>query len=105
MRSSSESTSQRQYNDRWIRRGRGAAAMAWPSRSPDLTPMDFFLWGHIKALIYTSPVDSEGNLSSRIVQVAPTIRQQPDIFERTRQSLLCRRPCIEVGGRTFEYIF
>jgi hypothetical protein len=31
--------------------------MAWPPRSPDLTPMDFFIWGHIKDLIYTSPVD------------------------------------------------
>lgn len=36
------------------RRGR---AMAWPSKSPNLTPMDFFLWSHIKAFIYMSPVD------------------------------------------------
>jgi hypothetical protein len=27
-------------------------------RSRDLTPMDFFLWGHIKALVCISPFDS-----------------------------------------------
>ena len=24
----------------------------WPPRSPDLNPCDFFLWGHLKALVY-----------------------------------------------------
>ena len=55
------------YNGNWIGRGR---PMAWPSRSPDLTPKDFFLWGHIKALIYMLPVDSEEDLIARIVEVA-----------------------------------
>ena len=31
-------------NDRWVGRG---GPMAWPSRSADLTPMDYFLWSHI----------------------------------------------------------
>jgi len=60
--------------------------MAWPPRSPDLTPLDLFLWGHIKALIYTSPVDSEEDLIACIVEAAATIRQQPGIFERTSVS-------------------
>ena len=30
--------------------------------------MDFFLWGHIKALIYTSSADSEEHLIFRIVE-------------------------------------
>jgi len=30
----------------------------WPTRSPDLTPCDFFLWGHLKNKVYkTSPSD------------------------------------------------
>jgi hypothetical protein len=40
-------------------------------------------YGAIKALINTSPVDSEVDLIVRIVEAAATIRQQPDIFERT----------------------
>jgi hypothetical protein len=67
--------------------------------------MDFLLWGHIKALTYTSPVDSEKDLLARVVESAATIRQQPCIFERTCQSLLFRlRLCIEVAGRTFEHL-
>ena len=42
------------YNHRWFGRG---GPIAWPLRSPKLAPMDFFLWGHIKALIYMSPFD------------------------------------------------
>ena len=30
------------FPGRWIGR---EAPIAWPPRSPDLTPMDFFLWG------------------------------------------------------------
>ena len=44
----------------------------------------------VKALIYTSAVDSEEDLIARIDEVAAAIRQQPGIFERTRQSLLRR---------------
>ncbi|KAJ8893412.1 hypothetical protein PR048_006003 [Dryococelus australis] len=33
----------------WIGRG---GPISWPARSPDLTPLDYFLWGHIKDVIY-----------------------------------------------------
>lgn len=26
--------------------------ITWPPRSPDLTPMDFFLWGYVKSKVY-----------------------------------------------------
>ena len=32
----------RVYREKWIGRG---GAVVWPARSPDLTPLDFFLWG------------------------------------------------------------
>jgi len=35
--------------DRWTEMGR---RVAWPTRSPDLTPMDFFPCGHIRTLIF-----------------------------------------------------
>ena len=35
-------------------------AIEWPPRSPDLTPCDFFLWGHLKSKVYsTSPANTE----------------------------------------------
>jgi len=54
--------------------GLNTQPMACPPRWPDLTLMDFFLWGHIKALIYTSSLDSEEGITVRIVQAA-AIRQ------------------------------
>ncbi|XP_026826929.1 zinc finger BED domain-containing protein 1 [Ooceraea biroi] len=38
----------------------------WPPRSPDLTPLDFFLWSHIKQQIYTTQPVSVEDLKDRI---------------------------------------
>ena len=42
----------------WV--GRAAAAddalLLWPPRSPDLTPLDFFLWGFVKGKVYYPPL-------------------------------------------------
>jgi hypothetical protein len=54
--------------------------------------MDCFLWGHIKALIYTSPVDSEDDLVARIAEAAATITHQPGIL--SAHVNLC---CVVVG--------
>jgi hypothetical protein len=36
------------FSGRWIGR---AAPIAWPPRSPDLTPLHFFLWEFVKDLV------------------------------------------------------
>jgi len=43
------------FPDRWMGRGtrRHPAPFPWPPRSPDLTWMDFFLWGYLKQRLYT----------------------------------------------------
>ncbi|KZC07320.1 hypothetical protein WN55_07731 [Dufourea novaeangliae] len=33
------------YPNKWIGRG---GLVSWPPRSPDLTPLDIFLWGALK---------------------------------------------------------
>jgi hypothetical protein len=33
------------FPGRWVGRG---GPIAWPPRSPDLTPLDVFLWGSVK---------------------------------------------------------
>jgi hypothetical protein len=42
-------------HNRWIGRG---DPMEWPPRSPNLTPMDFFLWGFVKDNAYAPTVDN-----------------------------------------------
>jgi len=63
--------------------------------------MDFFLWGHFKALICSSPVDLEEDLIACLVKAA-AIGQQLGIFEHTHLSLLCHQLCIKVCGHIFE---
>ena len=42
----------RTFNQRWI--GRRGSATGYPPRSPDLTPLDFYLWGTLKNTVYVT---------------------------------------------------
>ncbi|GBM72035.1 hypothetical protein AVEN_89792-1 [Araneus ventricosus] len=67
------------YTALWIGHG---GTVAWPPRSSDLNPLDFFFWGHMKSLVYQTPVDSAEDLVARIVVAADKINTTPGIFER-----------------------
>jgi hypothetical protein len=44
-----------QFSGRWIGCG---GPTPWLARSPDITPFNFFLWRHLKSVIYANkPVD------------------------------------------------
>jgi hypothetical protein len=59
-----------QFPGKWIgRRG----PIAWPPRSPDLTPLDFFLWGYIKDLVYQTKVQDVAELRRRITAACETV--------------------------------
>lgn len=45
-----------EFGERWIGRG---GPHAWPDRSPDLTPLDFFLWGYIKDQVFATTSHSQ----------------------------------------------
>ena len=62
------------FTNRWLGRG---GPVAWPPRSPDLTPLDFYLWSHIKTLVYESKVDSRAPLRDRNFAAAEHIRNHP----------------------------
>ena len=51
------------FANKWIGRG---SVNAWPPRSPDLTPLDFFLWGVVKEQVYQSPIRNCEDLKTRI---------------------------------------
>jgi hypothetical protein len=90
------------YPNRWIGR---AGPIAWPPRSPDMTPLDFYLWGHVKSLVYETPIESEQDLIGRIVEAFARISETPGVFDRVRQSLHRRlNACIGTDGRHFEQL-
>ena len=47
------------FPNRWIGRD---GPNCWPPRSPDLTPLDFFLWGYVKDRVFATPVNDIGEL-------------------------------------------
>jgi len=53
------------FPQKWIGRG---GPIAWPARSPDLNPLDFYLWGHLKTIVYSTPIASVEVLRARIQQ-------------------------------------
>ncbi|KAJ4448405.1 hypothetical protein ANN_10421, partial [Periplaneta americana] len=92
----------RRFPDRWIGRG---GPIAWPPRSPDLNPLDFYLWGHLKSLIYSSPVPDLESLRNRIVACSEDIRNTPGVWDRFRRSMRHRcEVCIQAGGGHFEHL-
>ncbi|KAJ4435587.1 hypothetical protein ANN_18203 [Periplaneta americana] len=89
----------RRFPDRWIAatlvavlvcgtfaQGRGGP-IAWTPRSPDLNPLDFYLWGHLKSLVYSSPVPDLESLRNRIVACSEDIRNTPGVWDRVRRSM------------------
>jgi len=88
------------YHDRWIGRG---GPVSWPPRSPDLTPLDYFLWGHMKSMVYAKQSHNRDELINRIMDAATQIRNSPGMVEQAVRSLLRRaRLCIESAGCHFE---
>ncbi|GFX97851.1 uncharacterized protein TNCV_4905021 [Trichonephila clavipes] len=59
------------FGQQWIGRG---GPVRWPARSPDLSCLDFYFWGHMKSLVYDTPVDNAEELVARIAVAAGEIR-------------------------------
>jgi len=88
------------FLNRWLGRG---GPIAWPPRSPDFTPLDYYLWGHMKTLVYESKVNSRTALRHHIFATAEHIRNHPDnTASATRSLLVCVKNCIATGGGHFE---
>lgn len=75
----------------------------WPPRSPDLTPLDFFLWGYLKARVYTTPPANLDDLQERIIREVDIVREDRDMIRRSVADMLRRAQlCIDRDGRHVE---
>lgn len=77
--------------------------MNWPARSPDLSALDFFLWGFMKSIVYRTPVQDLQDLEQRIEQAVRQIT--PEMVANCKRSLLERaRCCVQQQGGHFEHL-
>ena len=89
-----------QYPDRWIGRG---GPRHWPPRSPDLNPLDFFLWGHVKNVVYRHAIETEEELRNLIQEAFNAVT--PQMIMESKLSLLRRaRLCLQMNGGHFEQL-
>ncbi|GFX30082.1 histone-lysine N-methyltransferase SETMAR [Trichonephila clavipes] len=65
------------FGDRLISR---FGPVNWPPRSCDLTPLDYFLWGYVKSLVYADKPQTLAHLEDNIRRVIADIR--PQMFEK-----------------------
>lgn len=92
---------QESFNNKVIGKG---YEIGWPPRSPDLSPNDFFLWGHLKSKIYS------GNRFENLEQLQTTIRDHCARISRHQLSNVRRQfydrlgYCLTVNGGLFEHL-
>jgi len=87
------------FPNRWIGRG---GAQNWPPRSPDLNPLDYHVWGYVKAMVYAHKLNTREELLQRILSAARSINNAA-VLRKVTSSLVTRvRKCIQTDGGHFE---
>lgn len=90
----------RLFYHQWIGRN---GPVAWPARSPDLTPLDFFLWGYLKNKIYRTFPNTVDELKRNIKTAIEEIEVgtlKKVMATTVRRMLYCK----EQNGRHFEQL-
>ncbi|GFS85935.1 transposable element Tc3 transposase [Trichonephila clavipes] len=90
------------FGDRLISR---FGPVNWPPRSCDLTPLDYFLWGYVKSLVYADKPQTLDHLEDNIRNVIADIR--PQILEKVIENWTSRLDYIRAsrGSPIPEIIF
>ncbi|GFW89496.1 uncharacterized protein TNCV_3967861 [Trichonephila clavipes] len=90
------------FGDRLISR---FGPVNWPPRSCDLTPLDYFLWGYVKSLVYADKPQTLDYLEDNIRRVVADIR--PQMLEKVIENWTSRLDYIRAnrGSHMPEIIF
>jgi hypothetical protein len=75
----------------------------WPPRSPDLTPPDFFLWGHLKGHAYMNKPYTLDELRENIRREIQVVT--PEVLAATSRHIQCHvQLCTEAQGGHFQHL-
>lgn len=92
---------QETFYDQWIANN---GPFLWPPRSPDLSVLDFFIWGTVKNQVYHSPLTTKEDCIQRVRESFQTL--PPDSIRKATHAQLIKRceKCLEMQGRNFEHL-
>lgn len=84
----------------------GRGTIPWPARSPDLSPLDFFLWGHLTELVYRYPHERPANLEQLRVKIFDITNSiTPEVLSNVRTEFYDRLGyCEAQQGNVFEHL-
>ncbi|GFX66185.1 hypothetical protein TNCV_738461 [Trichonephila clavipes] len=90
------------FGDRLISR---FGPVNWPPRSCDLTPLDYFLWGYVKSVVYADKPQTLDHLEDNIRRIIADIR--PQMLEKVIENWTSRLDYIRAshGSPMPEIIF
>lgn len=90
----------RNYRNRWIGRN---GPILWPARSPDITPVDFYVWGRLKQLVYDEEIVTRDHLVRKINAACEQLKGEMRLKVTTTEIRRRARACIRNGGSHFEH--
>lgn len=89
------------FYDQWIANN---GPHLWPPRSPDLSVLDFFIWGAVKNKVFSTAVTTKEDCMLRVRTAFDELSPQ-SIRKATHEKLLRRcEKCLEMEGRQFEHL-
>ena len=83
------------FPDKWMGRH---GPIHWPARSPDITAMDYFLWGYLKQRVYAIDLQDDIEiLKNRIIEAIATVTLDiiSNVYGEFRERM---EKCVSVGG-------
>ena len=85
------------FGDRVISKG------LWPSRSPDQTPPDYFLWGYLKGRVHQNKPRTRDALKANITEEIQAVTAE--VLARTFQNMVCRvQSCVDANSGHFQHM-
>ena len=87
-----------EFPNRWI--GRDGPTL-WPDRSPDITPLDFFLLSYVKTKVFKSEIKDFDDLKTKINEAVASVYEE--MLVKTWKEVKSRLKMLaENGGRHVE---
>lgn len=90
-----------EFGTNWIGRH---GPIKWPPRSPDLTPLDYYVWGRAKDLVYNEEILNCDHLKRKIELAFEIIREEISFQTTTTEIRRRYSKCIDAQGGHFEHL-
>lgn len=87
------------FANRWIGIN---GPIEWAPKSPDLTPLDYFLWGTLKNQVYKTPTRNLDHLKEKIRDACENLSREMLFKAATREVRKRLDKCLEVEGMHIE---